>query len=85
MTLKPINIDAQFLKENIRLIATDMDGTLTQNGKFTPDLLQILTKLQQANMPVLIVTGRSAGWVQAIKNYLPITGAIRATRRLRQR
>lgn len=60
----------------VRLIATDMDGTLTQQGKFTPALLQALEKLAEANIPVLMVTGRSAGWVQAIVQYLPIAGAI---------
>lgn len=60
----------------IRLIATDMDGTLTQTGKFTPQLLRALQELAQAKVPVVIVTGRSAGWVQGIASYLPIVGAI---------
>ncbi|WP_088893864.1 HAD family hydrolase [Leptolyngbya ohadii] len=60
----------------IRLIATDMDGTLTRSGKFTPSLLQALTDLQNAGIPVVIVTGRSAGWVNAIATYLPVTAAI---------
>ncbi|VEP14821.1 HAD-superfamily hydrolase, subfamily IIB [Hyella patelloides LEGE 07179] len=58
------------------LIATDMDGTLTKNGKFTSELLIALESLAVKNIPVLIVTGRSAGWVSAIANYLPIVGAI---------
>lgn len=61
---------------NIRLLATDLDGTLTHNGKFTSDLLLTLEKLVEANIGVLIVTGRSAGWVDAIAAYLPIVGAI---------
>ena len=61
---------------DIRLIATDMDGTLTQNGKFTSELLVALESLANKNIPVLIVTGRSAGWVSAIANYLPVVGAI---------
>ncbi|MEM7725722.1 MAG: HAD family hydrolase [Cyanobacteria bacterium P01_A01_bin.45] len=60
----------------IRLIATDMDGTLTVDGKFTPALLESLQKLATANITVLIVTGRSAGWVNGIVSYLPIVGAI---------
>lgn len=64
------------LFKNIRLIATDMDGTLTQNGKFTPALLQAFEDLNQANIQVIIVTGRSAGWVSGLANYLPIVGAI---------
>ena len=47
----------------IRLVATDMDGTLTQEGEFNDALLITLKKLRTAGMPVLITTGRSAGWV----------------------
>jgi HAD superfamily hydrolase (TIGR01484 family) len=61
---------------SVRLIATDMDGTLTKNGKFTSELLVALESLSACNIDVLIVTGRSAGWVSAIANYLPIVGAI---------
>lgn len=64
------------LLKNIRLIATDMDGTLTQKGKFTPQLIQVLEDLERVNIKVLIVTGRSAGWVSGLATYLPIAGAI---------
>ncbi|NJN21444.1 MAG: HAD family phosphatase [Leptolyngbya sp. RL_3_1] len=60
----------------IRLVATDMDGTLTHNGQFTPALIKTLEALAQAQIPVMIVTGRSAGWVQGLVHYLPIVGAI---------
>jgi predicted HAD superfamily phosphohydrolase YqeG len=46
---------------NIRLIATDMDGTLTRQGKFTSALLQALENLAAVGIKVVIVTGRSAG------------------------
>jgi HAD superfamily hydrolase (TIGR01484 family) len=59
-----------------RLIATDMDGTLTHQGQFRADLLQGLAQLQRAGWTVLVVTGRSAGWVQGITHYLPIAGAM---------
>ncbi len=62
--------------QSVRLIATDMDGTLTQQEKFSPALLQILTDLNQAGIPVVIVTGRSAGWVNGLAHYLPVAGAI---------
>jgi HAD superfamily hydrolase (TIGR01484 family) len=61
---------------SVRLIATDMDGTLTKNGKFTSQLLIALESLAAKDIPVLIVTGRSAGWVSAIAHYLPVVGAI---------
>lgn len=59
-----------------KLIATDLDGTLTQQGKFTPALLQALEELATAGIKVLIVTGRSAGWVSGLATYFPVAGAI---------
>ncbi len=60
----------------LRLIASDVDGTLTQNERFTPELLQAIAQLNQANLPLLLVTGRSAGWADALRHYLPVAGAI---------
>lgn len=61
---------------DIRLVATDMDGTLTQGGKFTPELFQAFADLAAANIKVVVTTGRSAGWVSGLATYLPIEGAI---------
>ena len=69
-------VPATAWQPTIELIATDMDGTLTLDGKFDPRLLQRLVDLQNAGMPVVIVTGRSAGWVSGLLEYLPVSGAI---------
>ena len=61
---------------NIKLIASDLDGTLTRSEKFDSKLFETLTKLTTAGIDVLITTGRSAGWVQAIATYLPVVGAM---------
>jgi HAD superfamily hydrolase (TIGR01484 family) len=60
----------------IRFIATDIDGTLTIHEKFSAKLLEAFDRLNQAGIQVLIVTGRSAGWVSALANYSPIWGEI---------
>jgi len=73
MTLLNLN-QADF--SDIRLIASDVDGTLTHNGKFSSDFISTLLDLQSAGIKVLLVTGRSAGWVSALVNYLPVAGAI---------
>ena len=73
MPLFPLN---NINLSDIRLIASDVDGTLTQNGKFVPDLITTLDRLKSAGIKVLLVTGRSAGWVSALVNYLPVEGAI---------
>jgi HAD superfamily hydrolase (TIGR01484 family) len=61
---------------DIQLVATDIDGTLTRDGKFTRELLESIDLLNANGIKLLLVTGRSAGWVSAINNYLPVVGAI---------
>jgi HAD superfamily hydrolase (TIGR01484 family) len=61
---------------DIRLLATDIDGTLTSNDRFTPALLQAIDLINAKGIKLLLVTGRSAGWVSALNNYLPVVGAI---------
>ncbi len=61
---------------DIQLIATDIDGTLTSHHKFTPALLQAIDIINAKGLKLLLVTGRSAGWVSALVNYLPVAGAI---------
>ncbi|MFB2736199.1 HAD-IIB family hydrolase [Umezakia ovalisporum] len=61
---------------NIRVVATDMDGTLTTRSKFSGRLLQALENLAAGGIKVLIVTGRSAGWMSALSHLMPIIGAI---------
>jgi len=63
-------------RANIQLIASDMDGTLTLDGKFSAEFISTLEQLQSVGLPLLIVTGRSAGWVQGLAQYLPVAGAI---------
>jgi HAD superfamily hydrolase (TIGR01484 family) len=61
---------------HIRLVATDMDGTLTTSGKFTSLLLQALEDLAVVDVKVMIVTGRSSGWVSGLSSLMPVVGAI---------
>jgi HAD superfamily hydrolase (TIGR01484 family) len=61
---------------DIQLIATDIDGTLTRDGKFTRELLESIDLLNAKGIKLLLVTGRSAGWVSAVNNYLPVVGSI---------
>jgi len=72
----PLSQAASTCWSNIRLVATDMDGTLTKEGKFSAALLQALENLSTSGIKVLIVTGRSAGWVSGISSLMPVAGAI---------
>jgi len=61
---------------NVRLVATDFDGTVTEKGQLSAEAIAALSKLQQLGIAVVMVTGRSAGWVHGLRHYLPIAGAI---------
>ena len=61
---------------DIQLVATDIDGTLTLDGKFTRELIESIDLLNAKGIKLLLVTGRSAGWVSAVNNYLPVVGSI---------
>jgi HAD superfamily hydrolase (TIGR01484 family) len=77
MVLTPINtVITNSCWSEIRLVATDVDGTLTQAEKFTPELIQAMHQLAEMNIDLILITGRSAGWVQALNTYLPVKGAI---------
>ncbi len=77
MSLTNITHDSAIKQlKNIKLIATDIDGTLTKNGEFSSQLLSTLEQLQKHEIQVILITGRSAGWCQGIVNYLPVWGII---------
>ncbi|MEY4066179.1 MAG: hypothetical protein RIR26_2387 [Pseudomonadota bacterium] len=60
----------------VRTVATDIDGTLTTSGVFTPDVLRALFDLNAAGFQIVLVTGRPSGWVQGLTSYLPVHAAI---------
>lgn len=74
--MQPLSASDRAWLANIWLVATDMDGTLTRGDRFVPELLQALQDLERAAIRVIIVTGRSAGWVSGVGAYLPVAGAI---------
>lgn len=55
----------------IRLIATDIDGTMTRDGKLSADVLSAIVALAAGGVAVLPVTGRPAGEALGLARYLP--------------
>ncbi|KIG16146.1 haloacid dehalogenase-like hydrolase [Enhygromyxa salina] len=55
----------------LRVIATDVDGTLTRAGKLGSDLLEALAQLSAAGFRVIPISGRPAGEVMGLCRYLP--------------
>ncbi len=55
----------------IRMLATDIDGTMTVDGRISLDVLQTWHAAAALGLRVLLVTGRSAGEALGLARYLP--------------
>ena len=60
----------------IKIIFTDIDDTLTDNGLLGPEAYQALWNLHKAGIHVVPVTGRPAGWCEMIARVWPVSGII---------
>ena len=55
----------------IRLVASDIDGTMTHNAKLPPSILAAFERLAEAGVEVLPITGRPSGEALGLARYLP--------------
>jgi HAD superfamily hydrolase (TIGR01484 family) len=54
----------------------DLDGTLTTRGRIEDDTLSALEELDAAGVPLVLVTGRAAGWGHALAHLQPLRAAV---------
>ncbi|MDW8362258.1 MAG: HAD-IIB family hydrolase [Myxococcales bacterium] len=64
------------LRPRLRVLATDVDGTLTTAGVLAPEALEALAQARAAGLRTVAVTGRSAGFADALLRLLPLDAAI---------
>ncbi|MGC9400816.1 HAD-IIB family hydrolase [Vibrio genomosp. F10 str. 9ZC157] len=57
-------------------VLTDVDDTLTWQGKLPPETLIALNDLQQAGITVIAVTGACAGWCDHIAQLWPVDAVL---------
>src|SRR5690348_10625936 len=60
----------------IRVVLTDIDDTLTTEGKLTADAYAALARLHDAGLIVVPVTGRPAGWCDHIARMWPVDAVV---------
>jgi HAD superfamily hydrolase (TIGR01484 family) len=75
MTIRPIS-EAHSALRKITLIASDIDGTITSNGRLSGNIFNSFQALRKAGVRIILITGRSAGWVNGLASLLPVDGAI---------
>jgi HAD superfamily hydrolase (TIGR01484 family) len=70
---------AEFPSEDrraIRGVLTDIDDTLTTEGRLLPEAYAALAKLREAKLLVVPVTGRPAGWCDHIARMWPVDAVV---------
>ncbi len=62
--------------QRVQLVLTDIDDTLTAEGRLPADAYRALEDLLNAGFMVAPVTGRPAGWCDMIARFWPVTGVV---------
>ena len=60
----------------IQFLLTDIDDTLTDEGRLGSEAYESLWQLQRSGIHVIPVTGRPAGWCEMIARVWPVAGVI---------
>ena len=60
----------------IQYLLTDIDDTLTTDGKLPSVAYDSLWKLHNAGIKVIPITGRPAGWCEMIARFWPVTAVV---------
>ncbi|AFG38623.1 HAD family hydrolase [Spirochaeta africana] len=74
--MQPIAGLTQSQLARVRWILTDIDDTLTEHGKLTAAAYQAIWQLHAAGIGVIAVTGRPAGWCDAIARQWPVAAVV---------
>lgn len=64
------------LRGPVRALFTDLDGTLTSAGRLEGETLRALCDLFDAGLPVVLVTGRPAGWGHSLASLFPFAAVV---------
>jgi len=70
--MDPIQQLSRRQADGIRYILTDVDDTLSYQGRLLPETLKALYALRAAGITVVPITGACAGWCDALVRLLPV-------------
>jgi HAD superfamily hydrolase (TIGR01484 family) len=74
--MKPFDQFPDSSKKNIRYILTDIDDTLTMNGRLPASVFVAMERLQETKRQVIPITGRPAGWCDHIARMWPVDSLV---------
>jgi HAD superfamily hydrolase (TIGR01484 family) len=64
------------LRGPVRALFSDVDGTMTTGERIEASTYEALEQLSESGTPVIMVTGRPAGWGQAFMKMLPVLAVV---------
>jgi hypothetical protein len=64
------------LRGPVRALFTDVDGTMTTGERIEASTYEAIEQLDASGTPVILVTGRPAGWGQAFMKMLPVLAVV---------
>lgn len=76
MPLRPFEHFSRVAAQSVHTVFTDIDDTLSLQGRLPAAAYGALERLQEADMRVIPVTGRPAGWCDHIARFWPVDGVI---------
>ena len=74
--MKPVNDFPQDKKSFIKYLLTDIDDTITNQGRIPACAFKALEDLDKAGIKVIPITGRPAGWCDHIARMWPVKGVV---------
>lgn len=74
--MKPFHRFPSHLKDKIRYLLTDIDDTLTNNGRMPAAVFDAMERLKIAGIRIIPITGRPAGWCDHIARMWPVDGIV---------
>lgn len=74
--MRPLNDMPEAAHSAIRFVLTDIDDTLTSEGRLRAEAYLAMEQLQEQGMKVIPITGRPAGWCDHIARMWPVDAVV---------
>ncbi len=74
--MRPVSEMPWEVAAGIRCVLTDIDDTLTTDGRLPAAAYSALERLQDSGLFVAPITGRPAGWCDMIARFWPVDGVV---------
>lgn len=74
--MKPLRDMPEAARKTIRGVFTDIDDTITTEGRLPAAAYAALEQLSDAGLTVVPITGRPAGWCDMVARFWPVAGVV---------